>query len=303
MSKTAVSAPGQGRVPQRPSGRGRQGPRPPQTNRRPNAMSPRANISRRRRRLFVAFGSIAVVTGVAAALVVVALAGGSPSSDAAVSPPKGLQVPPALTVKLISVPLSTMDAAPTGGLNRPAAINDPPLRALGKPDLLYVGAEFCPVCAAERWPLYVALSKFGTFTPAPGEIHSGLTDGDIPTVTFYGTDYNSAYFTFTPEETTTNQRSGNYYVPLQQLTPAQQALWQSHTNQSFPWLDFGGKEQLATAQYNPGELEGRTFADIAAQVGNNTSTIGGNIDGSAAVLVRTICSALTNDQPAQVCQG
>jgi hypothetical protein len=208
-----------------------------------------------------------------------------------------------VTAKLTSVPLSTIDAAPTTGLNGLTPIKDSPLRASGKPDLLYVGAEFCPVCAAERWPLYVALSNFGTFTPAPGEIHSGLTDGDIPTATFYGTDYNSAYFSFTPEETTTNQRAGNYYVPLQQLTPAQQALWQSHTNQSFPWLDFGGKEELATAQYSPSELEGQTFADIAAQVGDNASTIGASIDGSAAVLVRTICSVLTDDQPAQVCEA
>ena len=127
MSKTAVPAPGQGRVPPRPSGRGRQGHRPPQTDRRPNAMSARANIRRRRRRLFVAFGSIAVVTGVAAALVVVALVGGNPSSDAAVSPPKGSPLPAALTAKFTSVPLSTLDAAPTGGLNMPAAIDDPPL--------------------------------------------------------------------------------------------------------------------------------------------------------------------------------
>ena len=27
-----------------------------------------------------------------------------------------------------------------------------------------MGAEFCPFCAAERWPLIVALSRFGRFT-------------------------------------------------------------------------------------------------------------------------------------------
>ncbi len=34
----------------------------------------------------------------------------------------------------------------------------------GKPEVLFVGAEFCPFCAAERWPLIVALSRFGRFT-------------------------------------------------------------------------------------------------------------------------------------------
>lgn len=260
-------------------------------------------MSRRRRRLFIGSASVACVVVVVAGLVVAALAGGNPSTNAAVSPPKGSPVPFALTAKLTSVPISTIDAAPTGGLKRPTTINDPPLLASGKPELLYIGAEFCPVCAAERWPLYVALSKFGTFTSAPGEIHSAVADGDIPTVTFYGTEYTSAYLSFTPEETTTNQPAGNYYVPLQHLTPAQQALWTSHTTQSFPWLDFGGKEQLATAQFSPSELEGYKFAAIAAQVGDNTSTIGANIDGAAAVLVRTICSTLTANQPAQVCQA
>src|SRR5271170_3657702 len=28
----------------------------------------------------------------------------------------------------------------------------------------YVGAEYCPYCAIQRWALLVALSKFGTFT-------------------------------------------------------------------------------------------------------------------------------------------
>lgn len=38
------------------------------------------------------------------------------------------------------------------------------------------------------------MTKFGTFTPAVGGVHSGLTGGDIPTVTFYWTDYISAHF-------------------------------------------------------------------------------------------------------------
>jgi hypothetical protein len=33
--------------------------------------------------------------------------------------------------------------------------------------MLYIGAEYCPYCAAERWPLVMALSKFGTFSNLP----------------------------------------------------------------------------------------------------------------------------------------
>ena len=39
-----------------------------------------------------------------------------------------------------------------------------PLTEGGKPEVLFVGAEYCPFCAAERWPLVVALARFGRFT-------------------------------------------------------------------------------------------------------------------------------------------
>ena len=257
----------------------------------------------RRGRLRVAWASIGVVLVAVAALVaVMATTGGGPRSSQ-VSPPAGTPVAENVVARLTSVPLSTIDAAPTAGLNAPTAIKDSPLTVDDKPDLLYIGAEFCPICAAERWPLYVALSKFGTFNPAPGQIHSAVSDGDIPTLTFYGTRYRSPYFTFSAEETTTNQPSGNYYVPLQQLTAEQLALWQRHTDESFPWVDFGGKAQLATAQYDPGELEGLTFPAIASEVGDNASTVGADIDGSAAVLIETICSNLSDDRPAMVCRA
>jgi uncharacterized protein DUF929 len=50
-----------------------------------------------------------------------------------------------------------------------------PLTSRGKPEILYVGAGYCPYCATERWPLAVALSRFGTFTGRRG-IHSSATD-------------------------------------------------------------------------------------------------------------------------------
>src|SRR5215471_17073708 len=37
-----------------------------------------------------------------------------------------------------------------------------PLTSGGKPEMLYIGAEYCPYCAAMRWSMAVALSRFGT---------------------------------------------------------------------------------------------------------------------------------------------
>jgi hypothetical protein len=270
------------------------------------ALQEAALQARRRRNQLLGIGSIAMVVVVVVVLVVVKLAGGGntpTTGGSATSPPAGTPIAASVTGKLISVPLSALATAPASGLSTsPEAISDPKLKVDGKPDLLYVGAEFCPVCATERWAMYVALSKFGTFSPQPGRIHSALRDGDIQTVTFYKTTYTSPYFTFTPKELTTNIPEGNSYTPLERLSAAQQELWQSHTT-GFPWLDFGGKMQLTSAQFDPTELEGLTFDAIADSIGRNSTATGANIDASAKVLVQTICSTLTDNRPADVCSA
>ena len=265
-----------------------------------------ALAARRDRNRQVGIGSVVLVLVIVITLVVIKVAGGGGSSNGSVSSPAaGSPVPTSITTKLTSVPLSTLVAAPTTGVDTsPQAIKDPKLTASGKPDLLYIGAEFCPICATERWAMYVALSKFGTFSPQPGRIHSAVRDGDIETLTFYKTTYSSPYFTFTPVETTTNEPDGNYYVTLQAPTAAQQKLWDAHENPpTIPWLDFGGKAELTSAQYDPTQLEGVSFDDIASDVGNNSTAVGADVDASAKVLIQTICSTLTTNKPADVCSA
>lgn len=64
-----------------------------------------------------------------------------------------------------NVPASTFDAGGKGtGVNPPTVISGAALTANGKPRVLYIGAEFCPYCAAERWAMITALSGSG---PSP----------------------------------------------------------------------------------------------------------------------------------------
>jgi hypothetical protein len=242
---------------------------------------------------------VAVVVLLVAALVGVKLGGGS-ASGAPRQP-----APPSVVARLTNVPVSTLTAAATKvtNLNGGQTISDPPLTAEGKPELLYIGAEFCPVCATERWAMLVALSHFGTFSNV-SETHSAVSDGDIPTLSFYGSTYTSPYLTFVPVEVTTNQPSGNYYKPLQTPTAAENALWQAKEpqQQSFPFIDIGGRWLLETAQYPPQTLEGHSFTEIASSVGSNGNTIGAAIDASAAQLTKEIC-AVTGQQPTSVCHS
>jgi hypothetical protein len=250
--------------------------------------------------------TIALVVVVVAVLVIVKVAGGGSGSGSAdqASPPAGTPIPAATLAKLQSVPVSTLVAAPTDGIvTTPQSVNGSSLVADGKPEMLFIGAEFCPHCAAERWPMYLALSKFGTFSPQPGRIHSANEDGDVPTLTFYGTTYTTPYFTFEPVEVYTNKLQGSGYAPLQTPTQAQLTLWQNANGGEFPFVDFGGKKVLLSAQYVFTPLENLPFNTVAAQVGNNSTAIGADIDASAAQLIATICGSLSNEQPAAVCSA
>ena len=265
-----------------------------------------AQEARRTRNRTYGIVAIALVVVLVAVLVIVKVAGGGsgPGTVDQSSPPAGTPIPAATLAKLQSVPVSTLTAAPTSGVvSTPQAVSGSALTADGKPELLYIGAEFCPHCAAERWPLYIALSKFGTFSPQPGRIHSANQDGNVPTFTFYGTTYSSPYFTFVPVEVYTNKPQGNGYTTLQQPTQAQATLWQKTNGGSFPFVDFGGKQALLSAQYLYTPLQNLPFSDVAAQVGNNSTQIGANIDASAAQLIKAICGSLSRNEPANVCNA
>jgi hypothetical protein len=237
------------------------------------------------------------VVVVVAALVVAKLAGGG-SGGAPRQP-----LPPAASAKLQNVPLTTLLAAGAKqSVLWPAGISQAPLTAGGKPEMLYIGAEFCPICATQRWHMTVALSHFGTFTNLQ-QTHSAVSDGNIPTVSYYGSTFTSPYLTFTPVETTTNQPSGSYYKTLQTPTPAQQQLWQQNSpngQETFPFIYIGGKWLLQTSQFPDSTLEGKSFNQVLNSVGNNNTSVGSLIDASAAVLIQKICT-ITGEKPAATC--
>src|SRR5262249_51899067 len=118
----------------------------------------------RRKRLMLAGGAVALVLVVFAVLIVVKLAGGGAKTNQAAPAPPGsaaAAVPAAVT----SGPASLLDQVGAGKVNAlPSAIKgQAKLTDGGKPLVLYVGAEYCPFCAAQRWAVVVALSRFGTF--------------------------------------------------------------------------------------------------------------------------------------------
>ena len=176
-------------------------------------------------------------------------------------------------------------------------VSGPALASGGKPEMLYIGAEWCPYCAAERWAMAVALSRFGTFCPLRG-IHSSATDvyPNTATLTFYHATYTSKYLVFTPVE----NQDVNHNL-LQQPTPAQQALWTKYEppGNSYPFIDIGNRF-VASTTYNPQVLQGLTWSQIAADLHNPASPVAKGAVGSANLFTAAICK-ITGNAPANVC--
>jgi hypothetical protein len=171
---------------------------------------------------------------------------------------------------------------------------DPPLTSNGKPEVLFIGAEFCPFCAAERWSLVQALSRFGTFSNL-SEIRSASTDGNIATFSFYRSRYTSKYLSFASVEAEDRGRHA-----LNSPTSAQERIWQKYDRGGFPFLDFGGKYYQINAGYNYADLSGLNQQQIAAQLKDPTSVVAQGILGEANNLTATLCT-LTNNKPASAC--
>jgi thiol-disulfide isomerase/thioredoxin len=266
-----------------------------------------------RRRILIASGSIIAVIAVVVAFIVIK-ANNKPSGSSS-NGPTGAALASVVS-KVTNVPASTLDKIGDGGGSFtgkiPPVNGGTPLTSGGKPEMLYMGAEYCPYCAAERWSMIVALSRFGTFSGL-STIHSSTTDtpSNIPTFTFHGSSYTSKYLTFTPVEMQTNvldQSTGNYPV-LEKPTTAQQALINKYDAPPYvssadkgaiPFIYFGGKYLSVGATYAPTVLNGKSWDQIASALSDPNSAIAKAIGGSANHITAAICK-MTGNQPASAC--
>lgn len=245
---------------------------------------------------------MAAVLAVVAVLVVVKVVTGG---GAAKSGQQATAATTSVVGRVTAVPASVLDQVGAGTIvTPPSALSAPALSAGGKPRVLYVGAEYCPYCAAERWAVTVALSRFGTFTGL-GQTASSPSDvyPSTATLSFHGATYTSTYLSFTGKELQSNQVQGSSYAPLDTLVAADQTLVGTYNKGGgIPFVDIGGKYTISGASYNPGVLKGLTHAQVAAGLSEPTSPVGRAVDGTANVVTAALCQ-LTGSKPAAVCSS
>jgi hypothetical protein len=268
----------------------------------------------------MAVGAVGAVIVVIAILLAVTLPGGGKGKAVTKGNVTGtFALPASLVASVENVPVKKLVAAaeacaanagcfakPTGASPpEKLAAGAPALKAGGHPELLYIGAEYCPFCAAERWPMLMALSKFGKFGTIRGTTSSATdVNASTPTFSFYKVSYKSKYLSFVPVEETTNN-----YATLQNPTPAQQAIITTYDGPpytaaankgSIPFLYIGGKYVSIGTSYDASAIAGMPIDSAAPLMTSGTNATSKHAMAVAGFLLGDICS-LTRNQPASVC--
>jgi Domain of unknown function (DUF929) len=259
----------------------------------------------RQRRLYTALAAVVAVVVVVAALVIVKVTTGD---DKATAEPAGV-ASDAVVNALGGIPATTFDTIGAGSITtvpRPME-GAPALTADGKPRVLYVGADFCPFCAAERWAVVTALSRFGSFANL-GVTSSSSSDvyPNTASLSFHGATYSSSSLSFTGYETTDRDKK-----TLDQLSSADQALFakydaapyvEKNAAGSIPFVDIGGKYAISGASFDPTVLKGKSQEEIATALADPNSAIAKSVVGTANVITAALCQ-LTKKTPADVCSS
>jgi hypothetical protein len=266
-------------------------------------------------RRYLALGLIIVAICLLGALVLVRdNSGPSTSSTVETFTP----APSSLVATVASVPSSVYDAV---GVSSPANPVTAPQRAGngsaslwldtadgGRPEpvVFFYGAEFAPYAAVQRWPLVLALSRFGTFGQL-GLMQSSSTTAfaNLSTFTFWNVSYTSKYLRLQAVERYSSLNpTGARYLVLQTPDARQSAAIASYgaSTDSFALLDVANRYVLNGASFAPGVLAGLSQSQIAGNLNTPASPLTQAVVTAANEITASIC-AVDGDKPDAVCES
>jgi hypothetical protein len=256
----------------------------------------REELKKKRRRRVITTTVIFVVLAAAGVIGVILLQQQPPSPIQLV----GTTIPNSLYANMAGVSSTTLSSVGTGGVSSLQAVtgSPSPLTSNGKPEFLYIGADYCPYCASERWSIITALSKFGSFTGLEYMLSGDAPEAypDTSTFTFAHSTYTSQYIAFVSVEI--KDRYGN---PLQTITSNEQSIMSQYdTSQGIPFIDLGNQFVYVSSQYLPSNINGLSWSQIGSQLDIPSSAVAKSIDGAANTLITALCK-IDQGQPASIC--
>ena len=217
--------------------------------------------------------------------------------------------------KIAVNPAPTAVSGPTKLVDQPTLTKTTASGAL--PEVFYLGAEYCPFCAAQRWGTIIALSRFGTWSGLGNtSSYSGDEYPNTASFTFIRAKYTSKYVAFSSVEEYANyiDPSTNYYALIQNPTAADDALWKKYDSRAYlpylttadagaiPFVYYGGKYESSGSSFTPQLLAGLSRNDIAKNLSKTTNPVTKAIISAANYQSAAIC-AMTDGKPGSVCNS
>jgi thiol-disulfide isomerase/thioredoxin len=260
----------------------------------PRKQKVREELKKKRRRRVITTTIIFVVLAAAGVIGVILLQQQSRSDPQLI----GTTIPNSLYSNLAGVSNATLSSVGNGGASPLQAVTGSPLTSNGKPEFLYVGADYCPYCAAERWSIITALSRFGTFTGLEYMLSGDAPEPypDTSTFTFAHATYSSQYIAFASVEL-----QDRFKNPQQTVTPDEQTLMNQYDNNGgIPFIDIGNQYVYVSSQYLPSSINGLSWTQIGTQLDTPSSAVARSIDGAANRLITALCK-IDGGLPTSVC--
>jgi hypothetical protein len=200
-------------------------------------------------------------------------------------------------------------------LTPPVVLKDPAtLTSGGLPAVVWVGTLFSPQSAAERWPLVIALGRFGTF----GKLYTTASAAsevfkNTVTFSFQGSEYHSSEIALSAVEEYGNQPSTTAPAGYEQLAhpdALQTAALDAYDHAPWidsvdpgglPFLDIANRIIVSSSSFSPGVLSGLTMQQVVTALSTQPqSQVSQALLGAANQITAGICAA-TGERPAKVC--
>jgi hypothetical protein len=165
--------------------------------------------------------------------------------------------------------------------------------------VFFLGAQYWPFCAAERWALVSALERFGTLTGYTPETHAPGLAGFrlVPTYDLRTAVYTSAYLAYSDKEIFDKDNT-----PLDTFDNDEQSIVDQFNPQAtFPFLIINGQYAQFDSGYSPGLIDGMDFATLRSQLDAGEQNDATNaINAEADLITKYLCHS-TGGEPATTC--
>jgi len=160
-------------------------------------------------------------------------------------------------------------------------------RRNGKLVVFFMGAEHCPYCAAERWAVVRALSKYGQWRGLRQTMSAARDEPflNLPTYDLTEATYTSPHVEFISREIRDRD-----FKPLQKLLKTESKLVRKYNpKKHIPFLLIGGRFMQLEAGFSPKIFIGHTFRQTETELKKIESEIRKTIDDEANIISALLC--------------